>query len=502
MSLTAYKLLKGATQSQLSQAVQIELSLGNRVLVYQAWSRGGYLCQGVGTGTLVSGTISSYFIITHTNDESFAALLNTQLPYYQPVGAPIIHNNALYQVMAVVVPATNPGMPGKTPVLRVASGYIQWKYETDTTWTNLVSLSAITGPSVQLAVDEGYIKWRQTNSPWWEILVSLEDLTGPANTLTIGTVTSGSSPAASITGESPNQTLNLTLQPGPANALTVGTVATVSPSTPAGVTITGTAPNQTINFSIPQGNTGGQGPANTLTIGTVTTLATGASATASITGTAPNQTLNLGLPTGATGATPVLTIGTVTTLAAGASATASVTGTTPNFTLNLGIPQGATGPANSLSIGTVTTGAAAATITGAAPTQTLNLTLPNYNPLSPVSRTVVIGTAYQHTDTARAYRATVNVRATQTLTIAGTAADRLELRVGPNAASVAPSGSGGFSIGVWESGITGIALMIGAGIQDGSTMFADVPAGWYFQINRLSGTNATVVSCFTQTMGV
>jgi hypothetical protein len=37
---------------------------------------------------------------------------------------------------------------------------------------------------------------------------------GPANTLTIGTVESGGSPAASITGTSPNQTLNLTLVPG------------------------------------------------------------------------------------------------------------------------------------------------------------------------------------------------------------------------------------------------------------------------------------------------
>jgi predicted cupin superfamily sugar epimerase len=94
----------------------------------------------------------------------------------------------------------------------------------------------------------------------------------------------------------------------------------------------------------------------------------------------------------------------------------------------------------------------------------------------------------------------VNVRATQTLTIAGLSADKLELRVGPSVAAVAAGGSGGFSLAVWESGITGIALMIGAGIQDGGQLFADVPAGWYFQVNRLSGTSATVVSCFTQSM--
>lgn len=38
--------------------------------------------------------------------------------------------------------------------------------------------------------------------------------TGPANTLTIGTVTSGETPSADITGEAPNQTLNLVLAKG------------------------------------------------------------------------------------------------------------------------------------------------------------------------------------------------------------------------------------------------------------------------------------------------
>lgn len=37
---------------------------------------------------------------------------------------------------------------------------------------------------------------------------------GPANTLTIGTVESGDNAAATITGESPNQTLNLVLPKG------------------------------------------------------------------------------------------------------------------------------------------------------------------------------------------------------------------------------------------------------------------------------------------------
>jgi hypothetical protein len=133
--------------------------------------------------------------------------------------------------------------------------------------------------------------------------------TGPANTLSIGSVTEGSSAGASITGTAPNQTLNLTI---PATKLSIGTVA--SGSSPA-VTITGTAPAQTINFTLVKGDTGSTGskgdtgaagatgaagPANSLSIGTVSS---GASAAATITGTAPSQTLNLTLPKGDKGDT-------------------------------------------------------------------------------------------------------------------------------------------------------------------------------------------------------
>lgn len=258
--------------------------------------------------------------------------------------------------------------------------------------------------------------------------------------------------------------------PGPANSLSIGSVT----SGPAAATITGAAPAQVLNLTLPPG---ANGVTPTFSVGTVTTLLPGSSATVTVSGTAPNYVLNFGLPSGLTGAAPVLGIGSVTTLAAGSAATATISGTGPNYVLNIGIPAGATGA----------TGAAG-----------INGT--SYAPQSPVARTVTAATAYQHTDTTKPYKVIVNARATQTVTVAGTVADRLELRIGPTAASVAPSGTGGFSIGVWESGITGIALMIGAAVQDGGQLSADVPAGWYFQINRLSGTAATVVSCFTQSM--
>lgn len=56
---------------------------------------------------------------------------------------------------------------------------------------------------------------------------------GPANTLTIGTVTNGSVADASITGTSPNQTLNLVL-PLNANAVTLNEVQTLTNKTIAG----------------------------------------------------------------------------------------------------------------------------------------------------------------------------------------------------------------------------------------------------------------------------
>ena len=184
---------------------------------------------------------------------------------------------------------------------------------------------------------------------------------------------------------------------GPANSLSIGTVK----SGTAAATITGTAPTQTLNLTLPQGDkgstgsqgatgaTGPAGPANTLSIGTVSG---GASAAATITGTAPSQTLNLTLPAGAKGDTGstgpagpanALTVGSVNS---GSSPSVTLTGTAPNQVLNIVLARGdtgatgatgATGPANSLSIGTVTEGGSAgASITGTAPSQVLNLTLP------------------------------------------------------------------------------------------------------------------------------
>jgi hypothetical protein len=92
------------------------------------------------------------------------------------------------------------GADGESPELRVSDGYIEWKYPSDSTWTQLVSLEDITGPagangsngadgsdgadgadgeSPELRVDSGYIEWKYPSDEAWSQLVSLDDITGP-----------------------------------------------------------------------------------------------------------------------------------------------------------------------------------------------------------------------------------------------------------------------------------------------------------------------------------
>lgn len=457
----------------------------------------------------------------------------------------------------------SPGADGKQVEIQNANGWVQWRYVGDASWRNLIALSSLEGAdgrSVSLRVNAGWIQWQHDGDSSWQNLMSTAEMKGdpgPANNLTIGSVQqlpAGSAPQITITGSSPSQVINFSM-PAPRDgtngtnaSMKVGTVSALPAGSQPTVQITGSAPEQTINFGIPlpmNGTNGNDAPNNTITIGSVTALAAGSNPTASITGNSPNQVLNLGLPLpmpGANGANNTLSIGTVTN----GPAAATITGNSPNQTLNLTLPPGANG-ANGVGIaaqtityqqsasGTIpptgTWATAIPSVTKGAYLWTrivLTLTdgsssasyavayqaadgLPgsngtngtngaNYTPQSMASRTVSVATAYQHTDLTKPFKIILNARSTQTVTVAGTVNDKVELRVGPTSASVAPGGSGGFSVGVWESGIVGISLMIGAAVQDGGQLTADVPAGWYFQINRLSGTNATIVSCFTQSM--
>ena len=99
-----------------------------------------------------------------------------------------------------------------------------------------------------------------------QILDGTNGQNGQNNTLTIGTVTTGVNPSATITGDSPNQVLNLVLPKGDAGTtgqagadgttptVTVGTTTTLPAGSPATVTQSGTATNVILNFGIPQGD--------------------------------------------------------------------------------------------------------------------------------------------------------------------------------------------------------------------------------------------------------
>lgn len=84
---------------------------------------------------------------------------------------------------------------------------------------------------------------------------------GPANTLAIGNVTSGQTASATITGTSPNQTLNLVLPQGPAGPQ--GQTGATGPAGPQGQTgATGaTGPQGQTGATGPAGAAGPQGPA-------------------------------------------------------------------------------------------------------------------------------------------------------------------------------------------------------------------------------------------------
>lgn len=94
---------------------------------------------------------------------------------------------------------------------------------------------------------------------------------GPANVLTIGTVSSGTTASATITGTSPSQKLNLVLPKGEAGTngsngkdgvtptIKVGTVTTGNAGTNASVSASTSGTTTTLDFTIPRGNTGSAG---------------------------------------------------------------------------------------------------------------------------------------------------------------------------------------------------------------------------------------------------
>ena len=119
---------------------------------------------------------------------------------------------------------------------------------------------------------------------------------------------------------------------GKTPTISIGTVDTGAAGTNASATITGTTPNLTLNLTIPKGdkgNNGVNGQTPKISIGTVTTGAAGSSASASISGTTPNLTLNLTIPKGDKGDKGA--VGTVSKTVKTLTSASSVTLTTDEY---------------------------------------------------------------------------------------------------------------------------------------------------------------------------
>ena len=68
--------------------------------------------------------------------------------------------------------------------LRVFDGNIQWKYDFESTWTDLVALSTLTGPTgedgkaVMFRLNEGYIQWQREGDLTWNNLFDIDSIQG------------------------------------------------------------------------------------------------------------------------------------------------------------------------------------------------------------------------------------------------------------------------------------------------------------------------------------
>ena len=90
-----------------------------------------------------------------------------------------------------------PGSNGESPDLQVADGYIQWKFPTDATWNNLIAVATLVGPKgdtgsagangtdgtdgreIEVQNSGTAIQWRYAGDATWTDLVALTAITGP-----------------------------------------------------------------------------------------------------------------------------------------------------------------------------------------------------------------------------------------------------------------------------------------------------------------------------------
>lgn len=182
----------------------------------------------------------------------------------------------------------------------------------------------------ELGVETNTLKIKMGDgvTDWQHLPYFTQGAVGPANSITIGTVTSGATSSATMTGTSPLQTLNLVLEQGDAGTITVGTTENKLPGTTAEVNNSGDNKNAVFNFKIPRGTT--------TAVGTTTTKLPGTSAEVVNSGSASDLILDFKVPRGATVAVGTTTTGDTDTMAA-----VTNSGTASDLVLDFAIPRGA-----------------------------------------------------------------------------------------------------------------------------------------------------------------
>lgn len=79
------------------------------------------------------------------------------------------------------------GYDGKEVQLQIVDGYIQWKHEGDSSWVNLIALSALTGndgqdgndgKEIELKINGEYIQWKYIDDDTWKNLLAIATITG------------------------------------------------------------------------------------------------------------------------------------------------------------------------------------------------------------------------------------------------------------------------------------------------------------------------------------
>lgn len=356
---------------------------------------------------------------------------------------------------------------------------------------------------------------------------------GPVSALSIGSVSQGTIPSATITGTAENPILNLVLPQGATGATgaaTSITIGTVSSGTTPSATFTGTAPNLTLNLVLPKGDTGSQGPQGAQGVagptgpagpqgerggagiikGQFTTWPPVASGMAvgdiwifmgtTVPATAPTATA-VGdgfVYTGATGTTATLKDGWLDIGPlrgpAGPQGAAGATGAQgpQGAQGNVGPQgpagsQGPAGPTPTMTIGTVTTGpVASASITGTAPNFVLNLVLPSAAASQqstvftahPQSSSVVVGSSVTFTASAQSTETPI-VMAWQRRDV-----------------------SNPTSPGAWGAAVGTVNTTAGAGTATSTLTLASATTGDGNYQYRATATTATVGTVFSSAAGL